>query len=427
MSKIYLSKDNERKSKKKKLLIPIISLTLLLSGCSNNNERTGLELQNTAVDIPTEAATETQEPKTPHFETYTEVYNYLTEEGTKLETFLKNNKVEYKKSTNNHLIMSKDTVYEMYDKKYGQYFEYDKKIDYVEKNGKINLEMNKQYHAQDEIIADDAYFKLFYGVAKVYDNTLIEKELLDEINEARINQQDITIYEAEEGVISFNTSETECEISATVNNEFTLGEIGTEGETTTYETVSDFKDKYNKYRVREDEYSTEEFAYNDVKIGNSLKNVGYRINYARIDTGELSETYMFDLMYDPSANIIVDEFGNRTIDIYMTIPKDVKETIPEFFDIINEHAEIDIRKYMTEEQFIGEIEYLMAVNRNVDENGYFRISDNGNLSLYTSPLPGNKQIGLYLYTEDIYEDLRAHEGIRIEIEKKVIAEGKSVL
>lgn len=406
----------------KKILIPLMILILLLGGCSKKD--TNLEdtnISNNLLNESTENIVQEEivtEVEQTHFETYTDLYNHISDNGIKLEKFLKNNNVEYVKSPNNQVVMSKDTEYEMYEQTYVQKFEYDKYAiyDHYEEgftpNAYIDFKLKKEYHIEDELKSDDPYYKLFYNSAKNYDETLTEEGLLTLLNEHRISKESITLYEDEDEIIRFYAEDTMYRLTVEIKPRYTLNEINEE--ISIYETVGEFKDRVYDYDEIPDEYSP---IYSDVKLVDSSSNIGYSIGYNQNTSGDLSETYSFTLMYDPLGE-------NK---YYKSLPEDVKLSIPKFFDVINEHVGFDIINYMTQEQFIEEVEGMMLKNRYNIEN------TNGIPSSYmNAPLPGNNEIRV-AYNSKLDERpygsivIREHEEITISIEKKVIAEGKSVL
>lgn len=413
----------------KKISVLILSSLLLigLTACSSNKDNNP-QLNNSNPSSTVEPV-DTIEPQSKelHFTNYNDAYNHISEEGTKLINLLDKVGINYNSSSNNHFIISPEDSYEMYTRMYTQRFEFIKKMDgFSSDNSAILFEMVKEYHIQDDLTVDDSYFQLFYNIVKKYDNSFTPESLATKINDAKSNNEDLTFYSGENEIVTFYIKETSFILKAELREIFTLDKI--EAESTNFKTVSEFFDKSNKYNINSDGYSISDNIYFRESLNEPVHNTNYSIYYYQSQEGDLSESYTFDLTFDPKEEVVIDESTGKTYTkLYDRLPNEIKSVIPQFFDIISEHVEFNIRDYITEEQFIGEIDTMMlsrAYSYSDSDNTYIGVP-----SFYKpNQLDTNLSISYSPYSEYEAPEFRdSRENISISITKPVIAEGKSVL
>lgn len=420
----------EMKMTSKVLALALIS-SLLITGCSakSANQKNELQsqtnqtqdLENEEVEFNTIEEEFDAFPSVPllEFNDYSSLTKHLSSQGKKLEKLLESSNKEYISAGEGLAVVSANDTYFAYDQEYKERFNYEFNVPQLGGFGSIYFNLTKEYHRDDEINLEDAYFKMFVKTITSIDKTITEDALIKLINELKSSEssnETVKLYEDinndVSNVVSVSVNDGKLTISCNIEQLYSLElkEITKK----TYNTVSDFKNKANDYVN-----STGE-AYENIKLNSGPLDATYSINYDANYEGNLYEKYNFSMNY--AANEAKAESENSKVRaLENKIPDEIKSIMPQFVAIIKEHSGVNLTDYITIDELINIFD---AYKLSDPFYTYLPIYGGSGDDLYTASITVD-------YVQDTsyhpYEINPAHHYLSISLYTGVKAEGKERL
>ncbi|MGL5694043.1 MAG: hypothetical protein ACRCXA_08190 [Peptostreptococcaceae bacterium] len=342
---------------------------------------------------------------------YKGVVKFYDESGSKIEKLLSENNIESIVSSNKSLIVSKQHSYEKFGKMYKQLFVHNIEVDFIEGVGSYNLAIDKKMHIDDSVTVEDPYIKVMYELYKSFYPNTSEAEFIEQLNNI-INKAKDTGY-----TTSMIEVESNINIDATINDATMRLTLDIEKElevekvspiTKEYATISEFegaqKEILKKYTDMDltnydnwsyyDEWSGVPGFYG--KLGESGVKNRYTVEYSANKDSDFKEEIEFSLYNYMDKKSPKNEYStdlyleNDTLKINDTDKAYIKKGVEKFSGITG----VDIYKYMTEEEFLKEIESTYLRRQVFDGYSYTEFKDYGTKTDTSLPVPGLENLSI---------------------------------
>lgn len=434
------------KIKKLGILTICILIGLSTVACKKNTDK-GMDsssenVQSTLTDNNEENENNSSDKaQTIKLASYNDVVNWYKKYGGSIEKILSENNIDYYISNNKSFIASKEKTYTQFEQEYKQSLYGGTSIDFNEGSGKSFIEISKEFNKSVEATLKDPYIKTIADLYVLNVPNIDEQKFVEELSECisttistgepcQINYMNNSKY----SLITTQIEESTITLNASFYESFTI--TPKEVITKEYKTIKDFDAVEDT--LTDFSYDNPVNKYEHVKVNKADKNnmTQYTIDYDRNDSDSFSETlgFRFGGFTDIDS---YDEYSGEYADFKFT--DTMKADFNKLVDVLSKLIELDVNKYMTNEQLMNEIQ-ARIIAYSLEYEDVFKDSlpipgadfaftriitfDSSEYSIIYAD-PEDLDIWNHLYDSSVVDPYegRGYYEIGIDINRPVIAEG----